>query len=97
MQPEHDGGIRLARSLVSDGVLDALDLSEEYSIHEVAIPRDWIGHSLEQINVRNRYGVSIIALRRDGHVTVNINPKDSFHDDDSIYLLGDDASLDRFK
>lgn len=96
VQPEHDGGIRLARSLVSDGVLDALDLSEEYSIHEVVVPRDWVGHSLAQIDVRNRYGVSIIALRRDGHVTVNINPNDPFHKDDSIYLLGDDASLDRF-
>ena len=96
VQPEHDGGIRLARSLVSDGVLDALDLSEEYSIHEVAVPKDWINRSLAQIDVRNRYGVSIIALRRDGHVTVNINPNDPFHNDDSIYLLGDDESLDHF-
>jgi len=97
VQPEHDGGIRLARSLVSDGVLDALDLSEEYSIHEVEIPKDWIGRSLAQIDVRKRYGVSIVALRRDGHVTVNINPNDSFHDDDTIYLLGDDESLERFQ
>ena len=60
------------------------------------VPRDWVNHSLAQIDVRNRYGLSIIALRRDGHVTVNINPNDPFHTDDSIYLLGDDASLDRF-
>lgn len=97
VQPEHDGGIRLARSLVSDGALDALDLSEEYTIHEVEIPKDWIGRSLAQIDVRNRYGVSIVALRRDGHVTVNINPNDFFHDDDTIYLLGDDESLERFQ
>ena len=96
VQPEHDGGIRLARSLVSDGVLDALDLSEDYSIHEIEIPKEWIGRSLAQIDVRNRYGVSIIAIRRDGHVTVNLDPTSAFHQDDSIYLLGDDASLDRF-
>ena len=40
VQPEHDGGIRLARSLVAEGVLDSLDLSEEYSINEVEIPKD---------------------------------------------------------
>ncbi|HAX39526.1 MAG TPA: potassium transporter Trk [Clostridiales bacterium] len=96
IQPEHDGGIRLARSLVSDGVLDALDLSEDYSIHEIEVPRDWVGRSLAQIDVRNRYGVSIIAIRRDGHVTVNLDPTNAFHADDSIYLLGDDASLERF-
>ena len=66
------------------------------SLRGGALPAHAAGHSLAQIDVRNRYGVSIIALRRDGHVTVNINPNDPFHKDDSIYLLGDDASLDRF-
>jgi trk system potassium uptake protein TrkA len=95
VQPEHDGGIRLARSLVAEGVLDSLDLSDEYSINEVEIPREWIGRSLAQIDVRNRYGVSIIAVRRDGHVSVNIDPNEPFHKEDSIYLLGDDKSLER--
>lgn len=95
VQPEHDGGIRLARSLVAEGVLDSLDLSEEYSINEVEIPRDWIGRSLAQIDVRNRYGVSVIALRREGHVSVNIDPGEPFQKNDSIYLLGDDKSLER--
>lgn len=95
VQPEHDGGIRLARSLVAEGVLDSLDLSEEYSINEVEIPKDWIDRSLAQIDVRNRYGVSVIAVRREGHVSVNIDPNEPFHKEDSIYLLGDDKSLER--
>ncbi len=95
VQPEHDGGIRLARSLVAENVLDSLDLSDEYSINEVEIPKEWIGRSLAQIDVRNRYGVSIIAVRRDGHVSVNIDPSEPFHKEDSIYLLGDDKSLER--
>lgn len=95
VQPEHDGGIRLARSLVAEGVLDSLDLSDEYSINEVEIPKDWIDRSLAQIDVRNRYGVSVIAVRREGHVSVNIDPNEPFHKEDSIYLLGDDRSLER--
>ena len=39
--------------------------------------------------------VSIIAVRRDGHVSVNIDPIEPFHKEDSIYLLGDDKSLER--
>ncbi len=96
VQPEHDGGIRLARALVSHGVLDALDLTEDYSIHEVEIPKGWVGRSPAQLNVRSRYGVSIIALRRDGRVSVNIDANEPFQAGDSIYLLGDDASLERF-
>jgi trk system potassium uptake protein TrkA len=95
VQPEHDGGIRLARSLVAEGVLDSLDLSEEYSINEIEVPRDWVGRSLAQINVRNKYGLSIIAVRREGHVFVNLDPNDPFHADDSIYVLGDNKSMER--
>ncbi len=95
VQPEHDGGIRLARSLVEEGVLDSLDLSEEYSINEIEIPREWIGRSLAQIDVRNKYGLSVIAIRRNGHVTVNIDPNEPFHADDSIYVLGDNRSMEK--
>jgi len=95
VQPEHDGGIRLARSLVAEGVLDSLDLSEEYSINEIEVPRDWVGRSLAQINVRNKYGLSVIAVRREGHVAVNFDPNEAFHADDSIYVLGDNKSMER--
>ncbi|HRX57611.1 MAG TPA: TrkA family potassium uptake protein [Eubacteriales bacterium] len=95
VQPEHDGGIRLARSLVAEGVLDSLDLSEEYSINEIEVPRDWVGRSLAQINVRNKYGLSVIAVRREGHIAVNFNPNEPFHADDSIYVLGDNKSMER--
>ena len=95
VQPEHDGGIRLARSLVAEGVLDSLDLSDEYCINEIKIPNNWIGRSLAQIDVRNKYGFSVIAIRRDGHVAGNIDPNEPFHPDDSIYILGDNESLDK--
>jgi trk system potassium uptake protein TrkA len=95
VQPEHDGGIRLARSLVAEGVLDSLDLSDEYCINEIKIPNNWIGRSLAQIDVRNKYGFSVIAIRRDGHVAGNIDPNEPFHADDSIYILGDNESLEK--
>jgi K+/H+ antiporter YhaU regulatory subunit KhtT len=45
--------------------------------------------------VRNKYGLSIIAVRREGHVFVNLDPNDPFHADDSIYVLGDNKSMER--
>ena len=97
VQPEHDGGIRLARSLTAEGVLDSLDLSEEYSISEIEIPKSWIGKNLLEMNVRARYGVSVIALRRDGAVSVNINPNKIFLEHDSIYVLADNKSLEKLQ
>ena len=95
VQPEHDGGIRLARSLVAEGVMDSLDLSEEYSISEIEVPKSWIGKSLAGLNARSAFGVSVIAIRRDGNVSVNIDPNALFHEDDSIYVLGDHASMEK--
>lgn len=95
VQPEHDGGIRLARSLVAEGVMDSLDLSEQYSINEVQLPESWIGKSLAEMNVRTRYGLSVIAVRRDGQVSVQMNPSAPFMKGDSIYVLGDNRSLER--
>ena len=93
VQPEHDGGVRLARSIVAEGVLDSLDLSDEYSISEITVPGGWVGKSLAELNVRGRYGVSVIAIRRSGHLAVNVQPGAPFLPGDTIYVLGNDDSL----
>ena len=93
VQPEHDGGIRLARSLVAEGVIDSLDLSGDYSINEIRAPDDWVGKSLMQIDVRKRYGLSVVAVRRGGHMSVNMAPDVPFLPGDTIFVLGSDRDL----
>ena len=95
MQPEHDGGVRLARSLASESIIDSLGLSEEYSVQEIHVPEKWIGKSLVGLNVRVRYGVSVIALRRDGHLQVNVNANAPLQPGDTLFILGDNKDLER--
>lgn len=95
VQPEHDGGIRLARSLVAEGFIDSLDLSEDYAINEIELPKNWIGKSLTELSVRNRYGVSVIAIRRDGHLGVHIKPEQPFHEGDTLFVLGTNKSVQK--
>ena len=93
VQPEHDGGIRLARSLTDEGVLDSLNLSEEYSINEIEVPHSWVGKSLAALHVRGEYGVSVIAIRREGNITVNIDPNAVFAAGDAVYIIGNNESM----
>jgi len=93
VQPENDGGIRLARSLSAEGIIDSLDLSEEHSINEIAIPHEWVGKSLAELTVRNRYGLSIIARQRDGHLSVNLNPLEPFCENDAVFVIGSNKNL----
>jgi len=95
VQPEHDGGVRLARSLASESIIDSLGLSEEYSVQEIHVPEKWIGKSLVGLNVRVRYGVSVIALRRDGHLQVNVNANAPLQPGDTLFILGDNKDLER--
>ncbi len=95
VQPERDGGVRLARSLSAEGVIDSLDLSSDYCINELIVPEEWIGKSLASLSVRNRYGLSVIALRRDGHLTINLSPNELFLEGDMIFALGTNKSFQK--
>lgn len=95
VQPEHEGGIRLARSLVSGGILDYLELSDEYSVHETRIPIAWIGRSLTQINVRHEYGASVIAIRRGRDILLALDPSQPMQEGDVLVIIGSNDNLER--
>lgn len=95
IQPEHDGGIRLARSLADEGVLDTLNVSEDYSINEIEVPADWVGQTLAGLHLRHNRGVSVIALRRDDAVNVNLDPDVPFQKGDTVYVIGSNESLEK--
>ena len=93
--PEHEAGVRLARSLVSGSIIDYLDLSDEYSINETLIPTPWVGKTLVELNVRNRFGVSVIAIRRGEDILVTLDPKAPLHAGDVLVMIGSNESLTR--
>jgi trk system potassium uptake protein TrkA len=62
--PEKVIGNWTAERCASDSVFDYMQLGHDFAVYEVAIPEKWAGHSIGEINVRRKYEVSIIALRR---------------------------------
>ena len=95
VQPEHDAGVRLARSLSMEGVLDSLDLPDGYTISQIVVPEQWIGKTLTDLKVRTRFGISVIAIRREGHVHANLDPNEIFLAEDSIYVIGGSKNLEK--
>ena len=93
--PEHEAGVRLARSLVSGSIIDYLDLSDKYSINETLIPAAWVGKTLIELNVRNRFGVSVIAIRRGEEIIVTLDPKAPLRAGDVLVMIGANESLTR--
>ena len=65
--PEHETGVKLAQNLSSSNILNFIELSEDYGIVELAAPKSWQGHSIRELNVRAKYKVNLIAIRRNGN------------------------------
>lgn len=88
--PEHEMGDKLAHSLSNSKVLNFIELSEDASIVEVAVPQAWVGKTLRELDVRNAYGVNIIALRRGPKQKMHIAPgaNEPLDPDDVVVVLG---------
>lgn len=93
--PEHEMGNKLAHALSSSNVLNFIELSEEASIVEVAVPASWVGKTIREIDVRRAYGVNVIALRRGEKQKFVIAPGGdaALAADDVIVVLGLDKNI----
>jgi trk system potassium uptake protein len=102
--PERDMAIRVAHSLIRPKVLEQLELSEEYSIVELPTPAHLIRKTINESQLRSKYGVNLIAIRRKlttekGFIkeTWNVNPlpTDTMQEDDILVLIGLNENLDK--
>ena len=84
---------KFAQSLVCPSVVDYFELSDEYAIMERRAPDAWEGKSLRQLNIRAKYGVSVIAFRRAGRLVVAPHPDDLIQAGDMLVLLGQSDDL----
>ena len=88
--PEKDSGIRLAYNISTSNILDYIEVSDDFSIMEVKPPKSWIGRSLAQLDIRNNYGVTVVAVKEEDVKEININPKPdyAFAQSDTVLVLG---------
>lgn len=95
--PEHEMGNKLAHALSSSNVLNFIELSEEASIVEVPTPQSWVGKTLRELDVRNAYGVNVIALRRGPKQKLTIAPGGNvpLEPTDVVIVLGLDKNVNR--
>src|SRR4030066_95537 len=61
--PEKESALRLANKLSIPTLIDQIPLAPEYSIFEIALPDGFAGKSIREINIRQKYGVTIIAIK----------------------------------
>ena len=92
---ERDMGERVAHNLISAGIMDYIELSSEISVMSLAIPAEFVGKNLIEADLRRRYDVNVVAIKRDGRTIVNPKAQEVFQPEDEIIVLGTHEGVKR--
>ena len=93
--PEHDAGCTLARSLTKPAILDRFDLDTEHSIVEVIVPEEFHGKTIEQLKLRSRYGLNLLAVSQDGKFAINPDPNRILFKGSAMVVIGSNKDINR--
>ncbi|MGF6990301.1 trk system potassium uptake protein TrkA [Lachnospiraceae bacterium PM6-15] len=91
--PERETGERVAKQMLSANFTDWITLSREYSIIETTTPEDWVGRTLEDLNLRENFEVTVVGMIRSEEFEINPDPKAPLEERAILILLGADDAL----
>ncbi len=97
IHPERDMGRRIAHSIISNNILDYLDLSDEHSIVEVKAGKKMIGKSLLELNIRQHYGCNVVAIKQESKINVSPSAHYQLQAEDILIVIGSNNDISRFE
>ncbi|ASA96365.1 potassium channel family protein [Anoxybacillus flavithermus] len=97
VHPERDMGERIANNMISNNVLDYLELSDRHSIVEIVANEKLHGHSLLELDIRAKYGINIVAIKRNNDIIVSPLASETIYEGDILIVIGADQDIDRFE
>lgn len=86
--PEMEMGVRIAKNLVTNNVLDFMELADDYTIMEIRVFDEWVGKTLMELDMRKKYAVNVIAVRRGEEIDITIGADDTFEAEDTLIVIG---------
>lgn len=97
VRPEKDMGVRVARSLTSRNIIEMIELSDVFQLVETHLPEGWSGSSLRQLNVRVRFGINIVAIRRGTELLVSPHGDEILQSGDELVVIGSKQDVERLE
>ena len=79
----------------ADHIFDYIEIDEQHAIFEVQVPEAWIGKSVGELNVRRKFGINILGIKRAGKTDVSVTPDTILSDDITILALGEYKALQK--
>ena len=95
--PEREIADKLAKGLTTAGVMEYIELSNEYGIVEMAPPAEWLGKTIRSLELRSRYGANVIAVRRGADLHIPPEIDRALEDDCILVVLGSYKVLEKLE
>ena len=106
---EVDQGRRLAQRIIAPDIVDVIPVSDDQAIAELRIPKEFIGKSIRQLDVRKKYSVNIVSVKRTNTViddmgnpkreelVISPKPDDVLRVNDILVVLGTEKEINRLR
>lgn len=95
--PEVEMGRRVAKYMAADNFTDWIDLSPQYSLVEMDVPSAWVGKSLMELQIREKYQLNVIGMKEDDRMTVTLDPKMPLKAGVVLIVVGENSVLETFQ
>lgn len=87
--PEYEVGVKLARTILEPNIMDILEDSEYYTITEMKPYNEWINKTVGEADIRQNYGITILAIRNGKELTIPISPDTIIAENDVLIVFSE--------
>ena len=93
--PEREMGLKIARRLAVNNLEELVELSDNFCVAEGKIPKSWIGKNLIQLNLRKKYGLNVVGIKKDGKINSFVEPDTPLEERTIVIVIGEDHVIEK--
>ena len=99
IRPEKEMGERVAKSLLSQNIVDMIDIDDTYSVVEMNAPRSWVGKSLIELDARRKFGINVLGIRKSNESRLSISPSAEYviAAEDHLLVIAEMQTFEKFE
>ena len=79
----------------ADHILDYIELDSDHAMFEIPVPANWAGQSIGQIDIRKKYNINIIAVKKNGKLELSLSPEGILEAGETMMVLGHNKDLQK--
>ncbi len=97
IHPERDVAKKITKHIVSDKMIDFIELSDEYSMVEIIATKKIDQKTLGELEVRSKYGCTVVGIQRNDHFIISPSTDEVIQTDDVLIIIGSNKNITRFE